>query len=317
MVSSLSVAQTLAHVARRRPPLQSALDVFEPLLSSRADLPDKLAPCLRTAGMTLPVWDRYRAGQGQSLLAGHSLRGADNAIRKAAAKLLPLICALPPFRDCTDNLQALFSWPVRAEENRGTVAEQLMEALLASDEQSFIQLTELAAVPPHLAELPAEFIFSAVLRALTQSLAERPWEEGGTWRHGYCPFCGSFPILAWLDRPVQDEKNAYLAGGGGKKRLYCGMCGTSWHFRRGACPSCEAEGDGAMEILRESGAQWGERLEWCTKCKTYCPMVDLRESIAIPDLDATALGMLHLDMVAHQKGLAPLRASFWNHLALA
>lgn len=67
-----------------------------------------------------------------------------------------------------------------------------------------------------------------------------------------------------------------------------------------------------MEILRESGSVQGERLEWCTRCKTYCPGVDLRERDTVPDLDALALGLVHLDMVAAEKKLRPLNPSFWN-----
>ena len=109
-----------------------------------------------------------------------------------------------------------------------------------------------------------------------------------------------------------EEKNAYLAGGGGKKHLHCSLCGTDWVFRRGACPSCGKEGNDVMEMLRESKNAQGERLDWCTKCKTYCPSVDLRERDTTPNLDALALGLLHLDMVAAKKGLHPINPSFWN-----
>lgn len=67
-----------------------------------------------------------------------------------------------------------------------------------------------------------------------------------------------------------------------------------------------------MEMLRESKNAQGERLDWCTKCKTYCPSVDLRERDTTPNLDALALGLLHLDMVAAKKGLHPINPSFWN-----
>ena len=156
-----------------------------------------------------------------------------------------------------------------------------------------------------------------VLRALVELSPhgdgkEAPWNVEGTWRQGYCPVCGSGPSIAYLDRPVFDEKNAFLAGGGGKKHLHCSLCGTDWTFRRGACPFCGEEGAGVMEILKEAGNALGERLDWCTRCKTYCPTVDLRERDTAPDLDALALGMLHMDMVAAQKGLQPLHPAFWN-----
>ena len=141
---------------------------------------------------------------------------------------------------------------------------------------------------------------------------EAPWNGAAVWTQGYCPVCGSLPVIATLDKRVFDEKNAFLAGGGGKKRLHCGLCATSWTFRRSTCPSCGRQGNEVMEILRESEGANGERLDWCVHCKTYCPTVDLREREAVPDMDAMALGMLHLDMVASRRGLQPLRPSFWN-----
>ena len=160
------------------------------------------------------------------------------------------------------------------------------------------------------------FVLSPVLHAMVANAlpedGEAPWDRDGAWQQGYCPVCGAFPTIAWLDKPMLDERNAYLAGGGGKKPLHCSQCGTGWKFLRGACPSCGKEASGTMEMLRETEAARGERLDWCTKCNTYCPTVDLREREAVPNLDALALGMMHLDMVAARKKLRPLRPSFWN-----
>ena len=64
------------------------------------------------------------------------------------------------------------------------------------------------------------FVLAPVLRVLVaQSLPEEgeaPWDAGSQWKQGYCPVCGSFASIGWLDKPMLDEKNAYLAGGGGK-----------------------------------------------------------------------------------------------------
>jgi len=40
--------------------------------------------------------------------------------------------------------------------------------------------------------------------------------------------------------------------------------------------------------------------------------VDLREREGIPHMDAMAMGMMHLDMVASHRKLRPLKPSFWN-----
>lgn len=305
--SRLSVSETLAEVGQRRPALLSAFNTFEDLLTARASIAADLLPLSDAESQLLPQWDPQRAAQGQSLLSDWSLQGWDDTIHRSAVALLPSIVALAPFRSDREKLEDIFLSPQQT-----TLRSTLLTALLESNEEAFLNGSAQADMAPDTLEFPAEFVLSAVLRALSSSLPERPWETSGQWKYGYCPICGSLPILSWLDRPQYDEKNAYLLGGGGKKFLYCGVCSTKWRFRRGVCPACNAEGEGAIEILKEHGSKQGERLDWCTKCKSYCPSLDLRECAAIPDMDAAALGMLHMDIVAAQKNLSPLRLSFWN-----
>ncbi len=307
--SSTSVSETLTEIGQRRPALLSAINTFSALLCARAAAVPLLAALPDMAHVPLPQWEAQRAEQHQSLLAGWAPQGLDNALHLAATEILPAITALKIFQPVKEKLESFFLSP---DPEKTLARTALMGALLAADEQAFIARANEADLPPEILELPAEFIFSAVLRAVCQNIANRPWETVGAWSQGYCPVCGSFPIMSWLDRPAFDEKNAYLAGGGGKKYLYCGMCGTNWRFQRGVCPACSAAGNGTIEILREHDARHGERLEWCTKCKSYCPSLDLRECLSIPDMDAAALGMLHLDIVAAEKKLQPLRLSFWN-----
>ena len=196
----------------------------------------------------------------------------------------------------------------------------LAEAVLnetAESAENVGKIAEHLDMPVQVLLFAFSFMLGPVLRALVElsphgNGKEAPWNVEGAWRQGYCPVCGSGPSIAYLDRPVFDEKNAFLAGGGGKKHLHCSLCGTDWTFRRGACPFCGEEGAGVMEILKEAGNALGERLDWCTRCKTYCPAVDLRERDTTPDLDALALGMLHMDMVAAKKGLQPIHPAFWN-----
>lgn len=308
--SCQSVAQTLAAVAARRPVLEPILRAFEDVLTARTALAAELSA--EGHGLRLPDWSGEDAAQGRSLLVGVPLSGLCVAVRRTAETLLPLLCAKGEVVAHKAALEAFFLAPALPEDRRDALAE----AVLAGDAPTFQRLAAEAGLPPEVLEFVAEFVLSPALRALAAQAVlagqKAPWDEAGAWRQGYCPVCGSFPVIGWLDKPFFEEKNAFLSGGGGKKHLYCSRCGTSWTFRRGACPACGKEGNGVMEILRESGTSRGERLDWCTKCKSYCPTVDLRECGEVPDMDAMALGMLHLDMVAARKGLSPLKASFWN-----
>ena len=328
VLSCQSVAQTLADVVTRRPVLEPVLRAFEDLLAARSALAGELTAAwtnpAAAGGPCPPEWQTERAARGLSLLAGAPLTGLCISVRTSAERLLPLLCAQESLASQRTALEAFFlAPPVLGPDSEPDRRDALARAMLSGDAPAFRNLADEAGLVPELLEFAAEFILSPPLRALAARAVQTgqvereernaaPWDEEGAWRQGYCPVCGSFPVIGWLDKPFFEEKNAFLSGGGGKKHLYCSLCGTNWKFRRGACPSCGKDGNGVMEILRESGAARGERLDWCTSCKTYCPTLDLRENDVIPDMDAMALGMLHLDMVAARKGLGPLKASFWN-----
>lgn len=308
-----TVAQTLEEVITWRPVLAPVLRSFEPLLTAQDELGAAVAERLKNEGVSLPQAQPQRMEQGVSLLAGASYAGVAPAVRVCAERLLPMLCRMDAVTPHQDKLTDFFLKSDSAEVQR---AEELVAAAASGDRESLAALAKKNDVDPLILDFVTGFIVAPVLRALTaQAVAtegETPWDAGDIWRQGYCPVCGALPTIGWMDKPVIDEKNAFLAGGGGKKHLHCGVCGADWKYRRGACPACGEEGSGVMELLRESDVSHGERLDWCTKCRSYCPAVDLREREFIPHLDALALGMLHLDMVAARKKLKPVKPSFWN-----
>ncbi|WP_295641416.1 formate dehydrogenase accessory protein FdhE [uncultured Mailhella sp.] len=302
--SRQTVSETLAGIIERRPVLAPMLNAFAPLLEARAALPEKLAPLLENSGFELPSWQPERARQGAPLLAGVSLNGLFPLLRESADVLVPLLGKLPGMAEHEAALTAFF-----ADEK---TCLRAADTLLTGHDAALVDAATQSNIPPAVLLFALETVLGPVLRTLAATY-DAPWDERpASWMQGFCPVCGAFPSIGYLDKRVFDEKNAFLAGGGGKKHLHCSLCGTEWHFRRGACPSCGKEGSGVMEFLRESKNSRGERIDWCTTCKSYCPVVDLRERDGTPDMDAMALGMMHLDMVAAQKGLSPLKPSFWN-----
>lgn len=302
--SRQTVSETLAGIAEHRPVLAPVLNAFAPLLEARSALPEKLSPMLEESGFVLPPWRPERAQQGAPLLAGASLNGLFPLLRESAGTLLPLLTALPGMNEHGDALAAFFG--------NEELCMRAADTLLTGHETALAEAAQQIQMPPAVLLFALEVVVGPVLRTLAARY-DAPWDERpSSWMQGFCPVCGSFPSIAYLDKRVFDEKNAFLAGGGGKKHMHCALCGTEWHFRRGACPSCGKEGSGVMEFLRESEDSRGERIDWCTKCRSYCPTVDLRERGGIPDMDAMALGMMHMDIVAAQKGLTPLKPSFWN-----
>ena len=309
-----TVAQTLEEVITWRPVLAPVLRSFEPLLTAQQDLVGVLTENLKEQGVALPQGQPERMDQGVSLLAGATFVGFAPAVRTSAEKLLPLLCRMDAVVPHKDVLADFF---LKSDKTDAQTIEELVAAVASGNKKDIEGLAEKIDVDPLVLHFVAGFVVAPVVRALTELVVsagnEAPWEVGDVWRQGYCPMCGALPTMGWMDKPSIDEKNAFLAGGGGKKHLHCGTCGADWKYRRGACPACSEEGSGVMELLRESGkAAHGERLDWCTKCKSYCPAVDLREREFVPNLDALALGMMHLDMVAARRKLKPVKPSFWN-----
>lgn len=297
-MKKLSAAATLDQCRKLRPFLKPFLDGFEPLLERRRSVAEKLAPALAEAGLKLAG-----SPKDQPLLKKGCPKGLTPFIRLTAKELLPLILAQPALATFEDALTKLF-----LTEDNDADLEALPAAYLTDDPERLIELANKYDLDPQVLDFACGFILSAVFRALSFPLENGDYPD---WRKGICPVCGTPPIIAWLDRKPVTEKNEFLADGGGRKRLHCGFCGTDWRVIRGVCPSCGTQGEKAMRILGEEDRRH-ERIDWCQNCRRYLPQIDLRELADDPDLDALALGLMHLDLAAAEKDLVPIKASFWN-----
>ena len=317
MAKQQTAAQTLEDVIKWRPALKNVLEAFAPMLTAQEKLADdiahKIGQAADLAALGIPVWENARMTQGLSLLPGTSLEAFVSHFAQSAATMLPLLEQLDMVKKHGEALRRLMGADANSKE-----CATLMEALAADEQVSLDDIANKAGVPISLLAFVGQMILSPVLHGLVKAMIaplqeekkELPWEEANAWQQGYCPVCGALPTISWLSRPAIDAKNAYLASGGGKKHLHCSQCGADWKFSRAKCPACG--NSESLKNLRESENNHGERIDWCSKCKGYCCGVDLRERLALPNLDALALGLMHLDMVAAQKKLRPLRPMFWN-----
>lgn len=293
-----TVSETIAAACRIRPVFSPMLETFEPILTQRRATAEKLAPLLVEAGIRLPET------AGERPMLAEKIPGAlGGFIILAARDILPLLLKLTVMIPYKAALEKLF-----LDSGNERLLEDLLAATLSDSPDALIRLAEKAGLEPHVLDFASSFIISAVLRALA---LQRKDDEFPDWRKGICPVCGTAPVIAWLGKKPRAENNEFLASGGGKKHLHCGMCGADWYFLRGICPSCGAQGQDAMQILGEEDRRH-ERVDWCKKCQCYLPQIDLRELADVPDMDAMALCLAHLDIAASEKGLEPLKPSFWN-----
>ena len=108
------------------------------------------------------------------------------------------------------------------------------------------------------------------------------------WQKGYCPICGSAPILSIL-------------AGEGDRSLVCSFCWHQWPVKRVFCPFCEnRDGQSLQYFFSDEEKEF--RVDTCDKCKKYLKTLDTRKAgrLIYPPLEQ--LSSLHLDYKAKEMG---------------
>jgi FdhE protein len=123
------------------------------------------------------------------------------------------------------------------------------------------------------------------------------WRDEERWLRRYCPTCGSLPAMAQL----------IGVDPGRMRRLCCGGCGTSWQFKRTGCPFCETDSQRLASLTIEG--ERGLRIDHCESCGGYLKTYDGQgnESLLLSDWSS-----LHLDLIAHDRGLKRLATSLYE-----
>jgi FdhE protein len=113
------------------------------------------------------------------------------------------------------------------------------------------------------------------------------------WRHGYCPTCGSWPLLA-------EQRGLDQA-----RYLRCGLCATAWPLDRMLCPVCATRDHNQLGALFVEGREQ-ERAATCDACGCYLKV--LATLVPIPPLELAVrdVATIHLDIVARERGYTSL-----------
>jgi FdhE protein len=127
------------------------------------------------------------------------------------------------------------------------------------------------------------------------------WRDEERWLRRYCPMCGALPAMAQL----------VGADPGRMRLLSCGCCGTRWQFKRTVCPFCEADSGRLASVTVEGES--GLRIDHCESCGGYLKTYDGQgnERLLLSDWSS-----LHLDLIAHDRGLKRLAASLYGFEAV-
>ena len=284
----------LDDLERQTPALAEIITAFRPLLAGQAELKTGLP----TLDEPLPALDAARLAQGvplataDDLLAGRGL-GLATYLGNAAAVLLPRLGQ--GFPNLAPDLAALAE-ALRLEK---LDAAACLEALLKGDNTGL----EARAQDAGLQAASLEFILLQLAKPLLEKRAESlaTLLQGQEWTQGSCPVCGSLPEMA------------YLEGEAGQRWLRCSLCAQHWRFSRTRCPVCGNEDQDMMEFFYVEGRE-DQRVNSCRQCGKYVLTLDVRGLDQKPAWPAAALGLVHLDLLAQEKGLTPAAWTPWNQV---
>ena len=271
----------------KNPHNRELLNAFQPLLIERM----RLLKDVKLKKVDLAAIDKTRFLSGVPLIRQQDLLSPDDPWEETAGCLIPALKeGFPGIREDMDRLQSgseKLSGLVR--EYRNAFPDHAGEAIerWALDLQMGVQG------------------ISLLLRHLTRIFLERRMQavdekiKGLEWKKGYCPVCGAFPTIALIEEKIT------------RRWLHCSRCGHDWVFSRVICPCCENEAQQGMDFFYvETRAQ--ESAFACEKCNRYLITLNRISDLHDHDLDVSAIGLAHMDVIMQGRGFVPMTACEWN-----
>lgn len=293
------IQRLTAVILAKRPQLEGIVRPFAALFVEKS----RLAGDLKNQFGPLPLDSiGKRLDEGVPALSGISFSFLKQALDYAFAALAPAAKAgFPAIVPAIDRIEA--------EQRHGALdLSRLAEEYLGGGLIGVREAAPASEMDRDGLGFMVHLTLSAVLQSLAPSLASQAAKT--QWDRGYCPVCGSLPLVSFLSKP-QNAPSEFLVGGGGQRYLHCAVCGHDWHVRRHLCAACETD-DHDQHLYFNVADAVGERVDICPRCSHYLPCIDLRETDASPHLDTMAVGLAHLDMLAQEKGFHPMVRTPWN-----
>ena len=141
---------------------------------------------------------------------------------------------------------------------------------------------------PDLVWLIGELATSPLAHHLQHlSLFPSPESDPHTWDRGYCPFCGSWPVL------IESIE--------GTRRLRCSFCAMGWTLSRRACLYCGNAGENFVSAAPVIDRP-ERRVELCADCGGYTKVIDADAATPFPLLAIEDLASMDLDGAAMDRG---------------
>jgi FdhE protein len=285
-LASGRIRAAMERLRKDLPQLAAIVDAFEPLLAEQAAFKADL-PSLKKEGLHL---DPDSFAQGVPILAKNDFIISDDLLKKAAAQLTPAL--EKGFPRIKEQLAVI----KKAIESGEIKPEVCISMMSQGCEESLEEASSSLQMEPGI----VKFVFARLVKPFAEKQAESlaPLPDNLVWSKGYCPICGSWPELSFLE------------GNEGRRWLKCSFCAHEWSFARIRCPFCETEQQDKMEMIFSKDRAF-ERAELCYECMKYVVSLDVRERIDVAR-EVAALGMVYLDVLAQEKGFEPGAVCGWN-----
>jgi len=287
--ASQNIREAVARLRTQMPQLSNVLSAFEDLLAERAAFRAGL-PLVQTDELTV---DAAKFSQGVPVLDRESFTVPDALLKKAAHRLIPAMeKGLPGIASQLAVIRKALDDDERSPDSSGG-----LELSMANVETEAI--AQRLGIDPQV----LKFVVLQLIKPFAENSAAAIAKllDGLTWSKGYCPVCGSWPELSFLE------------GTEGRRWLRCSFCAHHWPYIRTSCPFCETSDQTNIEIYFPSDRAW-ERAELCHQCKKYILSLDLRNMVEKPPLEVAVLGLVYLDVLAQEKGFNPGTITGWNAL---
>ncbi len=288
-VAADKVNEALDTLRKDLDPLENVIEAFRHVFSEKARLKADL-PFPETGHAA--AFDQDRFQRGVSLLRGAELIDFPAPLwMTAMERIIPALeRGFPKLREAITAVQ-------HAVEAGRLDGQKFLRALMEGHSEEAEGL--IGSIGADLRTVG--FVMGQVAKPLVEKRAQalEPLIRDLSWNKGYCPLCGSMPEMS------------FLQGEEGQRWLKCSFCGHEWRFARLACPFCETD-DHANLLVHYIVGREEERVEACNKCHRYVVGIDLRQRSFKSVLDVAAVGLVHLDVIAQQKGFLPAAWCAWN-----
>jgi FdhE protein len=167
---------------------------------------------------------------------------------------------------------------------------QVFDALLNSDGEMLSSFSETIGISTEHLIMFTFLSIAPGVEACAEPLSE--YLKNRSHGKGYCPICGNFPDLFFLD-----DK--------GKRQLKCSFCSHTWEVARMGCLFCDSR-DQESHPYFFSAEEKEYRVDVCDACRKYIKGVDIRhlDRPFFPKIELAAT--LHLDIKAREAGYTGL-----------